>query len=48
VRRLPNRTTPVNWEITVIDSGTSDGARCKEALAEIYARRADQYELIGG
>jgi hypothetical protein len=47
VRRPINRNTQINWEIIVFDSGTSDGRACKDALAKIYARWADQYQLIG-
>ena len=39
--------TPRNWEVSTFDSGTSDGAICKEALASIYARAVPQYELVG-
>jgi hypothetical protein len=47
VRRLTNRPNLINWEIIVFDSGTSDGVRCQDALAKIYAHSADRYEVVG-
>jgi hypothetical protein len=47
VGRLANRSTPINWQIIAFDSGTSEGARCKDALAKIYAGRANLYQLVG-
>jgi hypothetical protein len=47
VRRLADRKAFRNWEILVFDSGSSESGRCKEALARIYARAADEFELVG-
>lgn len=47
VRRLPDRKSQINWGFIVFDSGSSHGVSCRNALTEIYARAANQYELVG-